>query len=302
VDDSGNVVVVGWTRSGDFPTTVGAPRVESGGGDGFVSKLDPSASQLAWSTLVGGAQEDQCLALALDAFGNAWVAGRTGSNGFPSSPNSFQRVLAGGQDGFLIELEGQSGALSFASFFGLDGDDALVALAIDRASGEGAFVGHATRVPNAQRTVLSGRRGGASDTWLGRFDTGSCTHAAAVRALNSPCGADLSCSVPRLGADLELEVRRASPGSWGFLLFGFEGAPIVTLEGLCDVYVDLEMPFLLGTFTTDDLGNADLSVAIEEEPILCDVVVVVQGAVMAPGTGPLTFGQVTNAVQLTFGD
>jgi len=56
----GQVWVAGYTRSGDFPTTPNSYRpFYSGGGDAFLSRLKLSSMVLTYSTLLGGAQQDQ---------------------------------------------------------------------------------------------------------------------------------------------------------------------------------------------------------------------------------------------------
>src|SRR5262249_13532728 len=60
VDAAGDAYVTGDTDSPDFPTTPGAVQPHFGGGyeDAFVAKLDPTGTALAYSTFVGGADDD----------------------------------------------------------------------------------------------------------------------------------------------------------------------------------------------------------------------------------------------------
>jgi uncharacterized protein (TIGR03437 family) len=80
VDTSGNVVVTGWTRSTDFPVFNAVQGQSSGGWDAFVTKFDPTGSKLIFSTYLGGAGDNGAYALALDASGNAYIAG-SGTSG-----------------------------------------------------------------------------------------------------------------------------------------------------------------------------------------------------------------------------
>ena len=56
IDGQGSAYVVGGTNSADYPTTPGAFQTTFGGPccDGFVSKLSPDGSSLAYSTYLGG--------------------------------------------------------------------------------------------------------------------------------------------------------------------------------------------------------------------------------------------------------
>lgn len=56
VDPAGNIYLTGFTASTDFNTTVGSFRAAKTGSDQdvFVAKLNPTASALIYSSLVGG--------------------------------------------------------------------------------------------------------------------------------------------------------------------------------------------------------------------------------------------------------
>ena len=98
VDASGNAYVTGRTSSSDFPTTPGAFQTTYGGAgecggpcqDAFVSKLNVAGSALVYSTYLGGNGDDYGSGIAVDASGNAYVAGFTGPSGppddFPNGP------------------------------------------------------------------------------------------------------------------------------------------------------------------------------------------------------------------------
>jgi hypothetical protein len=52
--------------------------------DAFVTKLNPSGNSLVYSTYLGGSSTDYAYAIAVDSSGNAYVAGYTYSDNFPS--------------------------------------------------------------------------------------------------------------------------------------------------------------------------------------------------------------------------
>jgi uncharacterized protein (TIGR03437 family) len=80
VDAAGNVLVAGWTRSGDFPVFHAVQATLNNGAsparyDAFVAKLDPTGAKLLYSTFLGGSGDDGANGLAVDASGNAYLAG-----------------------------------------------------------------------------------------------------------------------------------------------------------------------------------------------------------------------------------
>ena len=64
----------------------------------------PPGSSLLYSTYLGGTSNDFGLAVAVDASGNAYVAGRTDSTDFPTAGTPFQSSNAGAPDAFVAKL------------------------------------------------------------------------------------------------------------------------------------------------------------------------------------------------------
>ncbi|HLW75367.1 MAG TPA: SBBP repeat-containing protein, partial [Bryobacteraceae bacterium] len=81
VDAAGNAYVTGGTNSTDFPTVgpyqqnyAGQPGIQFTD-DIIVAKLDPTGSQLLFSTYLGGNSNDIGLSIALDKTGNVYICG-----------------------------------------------------------------------------------------------------------------------------------------------------------------------------------------------------------------------------------
>jgi len=106
VDTAGNAFVTGSTNSLDFPLTTGAFQTTFGGGvtDTFVTKLNASGSALLYSTYLGGTSNDDGVGIALDAAGNAYVTGQTGSSNFPTTTGAFQTTYGGVTDAYVVKL------------------------------------------------------------------------------------------------------------------------------------------------------------------------------------------------------
>ena len=138
VDSSGNAYVTGDVNSTDFPTMNPAQGVNAGHGDAFVAKLNPTGTALLYSTYLGGAGLDGGFGIAVDASGNAYVGGDTGSKNFPVTKGVFQPKCGGGctngtSDIFVTKLN-PSGALVYSTYMGGSGTDRLVeGIAVDSA-------------------------------------------------------------------------------------------------------------------------------------------------------------------------
>src|SRR6185437_6792532 len=96
IDVNGRAYVTGDTASPELPITAGAvQKALAGGPHAYLSIIDPSlsgAASLVYSTLLGGEVEDFGRAVAVDAYGNAYITGNTFSAHFPVTANAFQKV------------------------------------------------------------------------------------------------------------------------------------------------------------------------------------------------------------------
>lgn len=142
IDQDGFAYVAGRTLSADFPTTPGAfdetyNGLPGHGPDVFVSKLDVDGSALVYSTFLGGASSDYVFAggLAIDALGDLYVAGSTGSQDFPLTPGALGSP-PNGFDFFLTKLDPDGGVIYSAAFGGSDNDGGNpISVAVDTDGG-----------------------------------------------------------------------------------------------------------------------------------------------------------------------
>ena len=100
VDSAGSAYVTGETASMDFPTMGAYQGQKNGISNVFVTKFDPTGTSLVYSTYLGGTNSDRGNGIAVDAAGNAYVAGRTDSIDFPVV-NWWQGELLGDYDAFV---------------------------------------------------------------------------------------------------------------------------------------------------------------------------------------------------------
>jgi hypothetical protein len=131
VDSSGNAYVTAETASTDFPTKNPFQASYGGGGaDAIIAKLDASGSSLIYSTYLGGSDSDYGQGIAIDACGNAYVAGYTVSANFPTQ-NPFQASGSGSADAFITKLNPSGNALIYSSYLGGSLDDQAWGIAVD---------------------------------------------------------------------------------------------------------------------------------------------------------------------------
>jgi uncharacterized protein (TIGR03437 family) len=114
VDSSGDAYLTGITGSKDFPVTKGAyqstPSAGFASSTGFVTKLNPAGTALAYSTYFGTSASPN--SIAVDAAGNAYI---TGLGGVPTTPGAF-RTNGSGQ--FVAKLNSAGSGLVYSTFVG----------------------------------------------------------------------------------------------------------------------------------------------------------------------------------------
>lgn len=134
VDSTGAVYITGWTLSSDFPVLGPLQRFYGGGlisGDVFVTKINPAGTAIVYSTYLGGNADEEGLAVAVDASGNAYVTGYTESFNFPVL-NAFQGIFGGGaKDAFVTKIAPAGNALVFSTYIGGTGSEKSKGIAVD---------------------------------------------------------------------------------------------------------------------------------------------------------------------------
>ncbi len=150
VDASGNTYAVGSTLSPGFPTTTGVLQPHCGTDtycnlgtvenpfDAFVTKMDPTGASEVYSTFLGGENDDQGMAIAVDGTGNAYVTGYTLSCQFPVTSGayktSFPNCGAGGATAnFVAKINPTASALVYSTFIGVNNTNQGHGIAVDSA-------------------------------------------------------------------------------------------------------------------------------------------------------------------------
>jgi Beta-propeller repeat len=213
LDRAGNVYIGGWTTAPDFPTTpdaydgvcgddgtctinkfVGQHFILAPAADGFLTKLTPAGDRIAYSTFVGGRDDDAVTGVAIDAAGRLHLAGTTISTDFPVTAGALQTAFSPGADpdggaltdAFYVRLGGAGGALQYGTYLGGYGSEWTTGVVVD-GSGD-AYVGGTTtsenfpvlNAPRPRNTSTASYPYTSADGFLARFAAGGAVYATYV--------------------------------------------------------------------------------------------------------------------------
>jgi uncharacterized repeat protein (TIGR01451 family) len=165
LDMAGDMFVVGYTLSTDFPVTSRAFQKTFGGGtvtgDAFVFELASKGIGLEYATYLGGSSDDQAYSITVQYtptnVPNVFVVGSTASTNFPVTNGAFQTVCglnAQGScaNGFASQLNSKGSALVYSTYLGGSNGlgDAAYGVAVD--SNDDAYITGITGSPNFPTT------------------------------------------------------------------------------------------------------------------------------------------------------
>lgn len=190
----GSAYVAGMTLSKDFPSTPGVvqpsrtpdyvlvdnsytpPRTFTlSRADAFVTKLSRDGASLSYSTYLGGLQDDYASGIAVDAQGNAYVAGGTQSPDFPLV-NAFRSIggtlnqYSYSSDGFVSKLNSDASALAYSTYLGGNNSTYVTDIAVDGA-GRAWVTGYTDATTYPTRTPLQRANSGITDAFVTGFNT-----------------------------------------------------------------------------------------------------------------------------------
>ena len=187
VDLAGHAFITGTAFTTDFPVTPGALQTSNraagqGGGNAFVTKLNPGGTGIAYSTYLGGSYNTNGTGIAIDSAGNSYVTGSTSSD-FPTTAGAFQTVYPGsapgapgGPTGFVSKLNPAGTGLVYSTYLGGPGGASGAGIAVDSTgnvyvAGDaisagflGAIPSDFPTTPGAFQTVFPGTVPGVFDT------------------------------------------------------------------------------------------------------------------------------------------
>jgi len=185
LDSQGNAYVTGGTASTDFPTqTASFQRAFGGGtvffGDAFVAKLNQTGTTLVYSTYLGGAGGDEGRAVAVDAEGNAYVAGITQSADFPThralqsqQGGDCEDAFSNCNDAFVVKIDSVGSQLVYSTYLGgasrsltpFAAGDSASDIAVD-AAGNAYVIGTTSSDDFPTVNAIQGARAGHGDLFI----------------------------------------------------------------------------------------------------------------------------------------
>jgi hypothetical protein len=132
LDAQGNVYITGNTQSTDFPTVSALQGQLAAGGDMFLMRINSRLDKVAFSTYLGGADDDEGSALVLDAEGNVYIGGYSHSADFPTV-NPIQAELNGTKDVVVLKINNRGSRILFSTYLGGTGAEEAIAMGLDTA-------------------------------------------------------------------------------------------------------------------------------------------------------------------------
>jgi len=113
LDKNENIYIAVRTASEDYPTTIDAfdrsyngIKPEFGDADDIaISQLSKNATELMYSTFIGGTGNDEVRGLAIDNRNSVYISGSTGFHGFPTIAGAYNVSDADSANVFILKLQ-----------------------------------------------------------------------------------------------------------------------------------------------------------------------------------------------------
>jgi hypothetical protein len=128
---SGEIAILGSTKSTDLPVMGGVQSALLGQINAFVTKLSADGSQVSYSTYFGRSLLFPAR-MAIDSTGAITFAGSISADDLPTA-NATQATRSGGRDGFITKLSPDGAQVVYSTYLGGNEDDLVSGLGVDRA-------------------------------------------------------------------------------------------------------------------------------------------------------------------------
>jgi hypothetical protein len=164
-DAGGNVYMTGITSATSGIASTGSYQSTFGGAnDAYIVKFSPTGSRL-WGTYYGGSVQESAYGCSVDASGNVYICGLTGSPNV-MGVGGFQSTSGGGNDAFIAQFN-SSGTRIWGSYFGGAGSE-IGYYCIPDAIGNVYMAGQSNSTSGISKpgTFQSAYGGGSLDAYL----------------------------------------------------------------------------------------------------------------------------------------
>jgi hypothetical protein len=138
--------------------------------DVFLTKLDGNSGSIIFSSSFGGTAVNQGSAVAVDANGNAYVAGFTSSTNFPTAQTGglLRATNSGGNDVFVTAINADASAALYSVLLGGSANDFAYGIAVDLA-GNAYVVGRTFSSDFPVSAAFQSAYRGLSDAFLAKI-------------------------------------------------------------------------------------------------------------------------------------
>jgi hypothetical protein len=144
LDSSGRAYIYGGSEGPGYPVTANAPQPTFAGEyDAVLTRIAADGSTFEFSTYLGGPGYDYTALssgllsdgrmrfFSVRDDGRVWVVGRTGIDGFPTTPGAAQTTTPGNASMFVASYDTSSGVLRYSTFVGGNNVDTLLGMFVD---------------------------------------------------------------------------------------------------------------------------------------------------------------------------
>ncbi|HKX46088.1 MAG TPA: hypothetical protein VJP77_05250 [Planctomycetota bacterium] len=264
VDAAGCLHVASQCSADDSPVTPGAWQAAgpAAGSCGYVAKLLPNGTGLAWATYIGvwtlsggGFTES----IVVDSAGNSTASGWANSPGWPTTSDALQPNFIGpfpGSDVALTKFDPVGEQLAYSTWFGGSGTDAVSGVALG--PGSSVAIGFSTSSTDVPVTpgALDSTKDSSNDNVVAVFDLGlrpwRLLGPGTMGSVETPNLVGLGNNTP--GSATRLALRGALPSVPVFLLVGSFEVNLPVFGGTLVPFPELILPM-----GTDGMGWKDFA-------------------------------------------
>jgi uncharacterized protein (TIGR03437 family) len=121
-DPSGSAYLAGVADPAKLAATPNAFQTQSAGNEGYVGKLNQAGSGWDYLTFLSASGTETATGIAVNANGEAYVAGTTTSPNFPAAFRGARKTLTGESDAFVVKFNAPGSGVFWSTYLGVGND------------------------------------------------------------------------------------------------------------------------------------------------------------------------------------